>query len=215
MQAGLIAQAGRRAIKQKAEAALIPDPFVTLICSVKTNHYIIQAGDLKSTLVFSHTTLGTSVCYTCYTYQILFLRNFLHAWFFHLLSFMVWCKSYEKKSKPKEINPINSKAQAVCRLIVPFNLHPDFWKSSSWEIKVYFQTLQKFQVLEFFFQVSTLQKSKCLTWNFSRAWNRSWFIKTLIFKNTFQDLKDQLSCFCTESCFVFFTEVWDDDFVRK
>ena len=61
MQAGLIAQAGRRAIKQKAEAALIPDPFVTLICSVKTNHYIIQAGDLKSTLVFSHTTLGTSV----------------------------------------------------------------------------------------------------------------------------------------------------------
>ena len=61
MQAGLIAQAGRRAIKQKAEAALIPDPFVTLICSVKTNHYIIQAGDLKSTLVFSHTTLWIRV----------------------------------------------------------------------------------------------------------------------------------------------------------
>ena len=51
----------RRAIKQKAEAALIPDPFVTLICSVKTNHYIIQAGDLKSTLVFSHTTLWIRV----------------------------------------------------------------------------------------------------------------------------------------------------------
>ena len=61
VQAGLIAQAGRRAIKQKAEAALIPDPFVTLICSVKTNHYIIQAGDLKSTLVFSHTTLWIRV----------------------------------------------------------------------------------------------------------------------------------------------------------
>ena len=60
-QAGLIAQAGRRAIKQKAEAALIPDPFVTLICSVKTNHYITQAGDLKSTLVFSHTTLWVRV----------------------------------------------------------------------------------------------------------------------------------------------------------
>ena len=81
----------------------------------------------------------------------------------------------------------------------------------SWPFKIkvlrnqgLFQTLEKFQVLQtlIFFQVSTLKKGwvrtinlkeiqlpnlkkikVCRTWNFSRVWNRPWFLKTLIFRN--------------------------------
>ena len=66
----------------------------------------------------------------------------------------------------------------------PFNLHLDFWKSRSWEIKFYvFQNLEKFQTLKFFqvysinwpsfFHGGDLEKKSMFAE--LKVWNRTWF----------------------------------------